>query len=66
MHLNEGVELSAQEPLVFSRGHAVEQLEQQLLLLGGRGKRFRLLLLLRLRHDGQGKGQGWVRWKDWG
>ena len=38
MHLNEGVERFAQEPLVFSRGHAFERLEEQLLLLGGRWK----------------------------
>ena len=39
MHLNEGVEFIAQEPLVISRGHAFERLEEQLLLLGGRENR---------------------------
>ena len=39
VHLYEGVELLAQKQLVFSRGHAFEQLEEQLLLLhGGRWK----------------------------
>ena len=32
------MELLAQEHLVFSRGHAFEQLEEHLLLLGGRWK----------------------------
>ena len=39
MHLNEGVEFIAQEPLVINREHAFERLEEQLLLLGARGNR---------------------------
>ena len=38
MHLDEGVEPVAQKALVLSRGHAVEQLEELFLLLGGSRK----------------------------
>jgi hypothetical protein len=38
VHLNEGVELIAQKILVFCRGHAFQQLEEQQPMLGGRGK----------------------------
>ena len=38
MHLDEEVEIVAQKDLVVSRGHAVEQLEELLLLLGRRWK----------------------------
>ena len=38
MHLDEEVKPVAQKPLVLNWGHAVEQLEELFLLLGGRWK----------------------------
>ena len=38
MHLDEEVEIVAQKHLVLNWGHAVEQLEELFLLLGGRWK----------------------------
>ena len=38
MHLDEEVKPVAQKPLVLNRGHAVEPLEEEFLLLGGRWK----------------------------
>ena len=38
MHLDEEVKPVAQKPLVLDWGHAVEQLEEEFLLLGGRWK----------------------------
>ena len=46
MHLDEGVEAVAQKALVLSRGHAVEQLEELFLLLGGSRKHVLCLCML--------------------
>ena len=46
MHLDEGVEPVAQKALVLSRGHAVEQLEELFLLLGGSRKHVLCLCML--------------------
>jgi hypothetical protein len=46
MHLDEAVEPVAQKALVLSRGHAVEQLEELFLLLGGSRKHFLCLCML--------------------
>jgi hypothetical protein len=45
MHLDEGVETVAQKALVLSRGHALEQLEELFLLLGGSRKPLCLCML---------------------
>ena len=44
--LDEGVEPVAQKALVLSRGHAVEQLEELFLLLGGSRKHVLCLCML--------------------
>ena len=46
MHLDEEVEIVAQKHLVVSREHAVEQLEELFLLLGGRWKHVLYLCIL--------------------
>ena len=46
MHLDEEVEIVAQKHLVVSREHAVEQLEELFLLLGGRWKHVLSLCIL--------------------
>ena len=46
MHLDAEVEIVSQKHLVVSRGHAVEQLEELFLLLGGRWKHVLCLCML--------------------
>jgi hypothetical protein len=62
MHLDEGVEAVAQKALVLSRGHAVEQLEELFLLLGGSPKHVLCLCMLSSafgRAEITGWGGGW-------
>ena len=59
MHLDEGVEPVAQTTLVLSRGHAVEQLEELFLLLGGSRKHVLCLCMLSSAF-GRAERTGWV------
>ena len=58
MHLNEEVEFFTQEPLVLSRGHVFEQLEEQLLLLGGSWKHVVCLSVMKRFWLGGESGRG--------
>jgi hypothetical protein len=61
MHLDEGVQPVAQKALVLSRGHAVEQLDELFLLLGGSRKHVLCLSMLsrqRFWPSGENEGGG--------
>ena len=59
MHLDEGVEPVAQKALVLSRGHAVEQLEELFLLLGGSWTPLCLCMCYRARLAERRERGGW-------
>ena len=63
MHLDEEVKPVAQKPLVLNRGHAVEPLEEEFLLLGGRWKHaLRLKGYRALRQAQRAIGPTGARW----
>ena len=64
MHLDEEVKPVAQKPLVLNWGHAGEQLEEKLLLLGGRWKHVLRLNVLSSSFGRGGESDGGGQ--DWG